>query len=207
VLRTYPKQHLSAQMNYQILTRWYNKGEVMQTKRTTKKYRPSIFQLAAATIFAALVAVATYVTYIPIPASTGYFNLGETIVYSAALLLGPFVGLIAGAGATIADILLAPAYVLATFIVKTVEGFLVGYLIKKLSKKIKNLTLCASIAILIGGAGMVMGYFIYETFMWGYPFALVNTSVNIIQMLAGLVIAVPVMHAVLRVFPQLKIYL
>jgi uncharacterized membrane protein len=178
----------------------------MQYKTTTKKYRSSTFQIAVATIFAALVAAATYVTTIPLVGGAT-FNLGEVLIYSAAALLGPFVGSIAGAGAVIADITLAPAYVPATPFIKAVEGFIVGYLIRKLNKKIRNLTLCASIAILIGGFGMVGGYFVYEIFMWGYAYALVGLPFNIIQMLAGLIIAIPVMHAVLRVFPQLKIYL
>ena len=56
---------------------------------------------------------------------------------------------------------------------------------------------------------MVAGYFLYEHFILGYPtaLALVEVPFNIIQMLVGLVIAVPVMHAVLRVFPQLKSYI
>lgn len=181
----------------------------MQTKTNTKRrYRLSTFQMAIATIFAALVATVTVVTTIPIPATSGgIFNLGEAIIYVAALLFGPIVGLIAGAGAAIADIVVAPAYISTTFVIKAIEGFLVGYLIKRLNKKIKSLTLCASIAILVGGLEMVGGYFIYETFMWGYPVALVNVPFNIIQMLLGLIIAVPVIHAVLRVFPQLKNYL
>jgi uncharacterized membrane protein len=180
----------------------------MQNKIATKKYRISTFQIAAATIFAALVAAVTYVSAIPIPiTSGGFFNIGEALIYAAALLLGPFVGLIAGAGAVIADIPLASAYAPVTLIVKAVEGFLVGYLIKKFNRKIKSLTLCASIAILIGGAEMIMGYFIYETFMWGHTVALGNLPFNIIQMVTGLIIAVPIMHTVLRVFPQLRNYL
>jgi uncharacterized membrane protein len=183
-------------------------GEVMQSKLAIKKYRRSTFQIAAATIFAAMVAAVTYISAVIIPvASGGFFNIGEVLIYSAAVLLGPFVGLIAGAGAVIADILIAPAYAPVTFIIKAVEGFLVGYLIKKLNRKIKSLTLCAIIAILIGGAEMVVGYFMYETFMWGYSVAIVNLPFNIIQMVTGLIIAVPIMHTVLRVFPQLRNYL
>jgi ABC-type spermidine/putrescine transport system permease subunit I len=53
---------------------------------------------------------------------------------------------------------------------------------------------------------MVIGYFLYETLILGYPTALAAAEApfNIIQMLIGLVIAVPIMHAILRIFPQLK---
>jgi hypothetical protein len=53
---------------------------------------------------------------------------------------------------------------------------------------------------------MVTGYFIYEQLVLGYPLAaaLVEVPFNIVQMLVGLVVAIPVMHIILRVFPQLK---
>jgi uncharacterized membrane protein len=166
----------------------------------------SAFKIAAAAIFAALVAVATYLFWIPIPATSGYFNLGETIIYVAALLLGPMVGVFAGAGATIADALVAPQFAPGTFTIKAIEGFLVGFLFRRLNVKIKSVTVSASIAIVIGGFEMIAGYFLYETLALGYPVALALGEVpfNIVQMTIGLVIAVPVMHGVLHVLPQLK---
>jgi uncharacterized membrane protein len=164
------------------------------------------FKIAVAAIFAALVAAATLIFVIPIPATSGYFNLGETLIYVAALLFGPLVGATAGAGASIADALVAVQYAPGTLTIKAIEGFLVGFLTKKLNKKINSLTICATIAIVIGGFEMVAGYFIYETLVLGYPvdLAAVEIPFNIVQMLIGLIIAVPIMHAVLRIFPQLK---
>jgi uncharacterized membrane protein len=168
--------------------------------------RSPAFKIAVAAIFAALVAAATLLFVIPIPATSGYFNLGETLIYVAALLFGPLVGAVAGAGASIADALVAAQYAPGTFTIKGIEGFLVGFLTKKLNQKIKSLTICATIAIVIGGFEMVAGYFLYETLALGYPVALAAVEIpfNIIQMLIGLIIAVPIMHAVLRIFPQLK---
>jgi uncharacterized membrane protein len=170
-------------------------------------FNPSAtFKIAAAAIFAALVAAATLLFVIPIPATSGYFNLGETLIYVAALLFGPLVGLVAGAGASIADALVAAQYAPGTFTIKAIEGFLVGFLTKKLNLKLKSLTICATIAIIFGGFEMVAGYFLYETLALGYPVALAAVEVpfNIIQMVIGMIIAVPIMHAVLRIFPQLK---
>ncbi len=178
-----------------------------QTTQAPIKYKPSnAFKIAAAAIFAALVAVATYLFVIPIPATSGYFNLGETIIYITALLLGPAVGATAGAGATVADILVSPVYAPGTFTIKAIEGYFVGFLNRKLNTKIESTTLCAIIAIIIGGLEMVAGYFLYETLILGYPIALALAEVpfNFAQMFIGLAIAVPIMHAVLKVFPQLK---
>jgi uncharacterized membrane protein len=182
-------------------------SEKQTQNRSVTSFAPSAaFKIAAAAIFAALVAAATLLFVIPIPATSGYFNLGETLIYIAALLFGPLVGATAGAGASIADVLVAAQYAPGTFIIKGIEGFLVGFLTKKLNQKTKRLTLSATIAIIIGGFEMVLGYFLYETLVLAYPVALALAEVpfNIVQMLIGLIIAVPVMHAILRIFPQLK---
>jgi uncharacterized membrane protein len=152
------------------------------------------------------VAVTTLLFVVPIPATSGYFNLGETIIYIAALLLGPLVGAVAGAGASIADALVAAQFAPGTLAIKALEGAIVGFLFKKLYRKTKSTVISASIAIVIGGLEMVLGYFLYETLVLGYPvtLALLEVPFNIIQMAVGLVVAVPVTIAVLRIFPQLK---
>ena len=163
-------------------------------------------QLALAAVFAALVCVATLALVISIPATSGYFNLGETVIYIAALLFGPLVGAVAGGGAAIADVLVAAQFAPGTLIIKGFEGAIVGFLNKKIQKITRSLTLSATVSIIIGGLEMIAGYFIYEQLVLGYPFAtaLVEVPFNIVQMLVGLVVAIPVMHIVLRVFPQLK---
>jgi uncharacterized membrane protein len=164
-------------------------------------------KLAMAAVFAALVCVATLTLVVSIPATSGYFNVGETVIYAAALLFGPLVGGIAGgAGAAVADIIVAPQFAIGTLIIKGVEGAIVGFLYKKLRRRIRSFTLSATIAVTIGGLEMVAGYFIYEQLVLGYSFAvaLLEVPFSILQMLVGLAIALPIMHAVLRVFPQLK---
>jgi uncharacterized membrane protein len=163
-------------------------------------------QLALAAVFAALVCAATLAIVISIPATSGYFNLGETVIYIAALLFGPLVGAVAGGGAAIADMIVAAQFAPGTLVIKGFEGAIVGILNKKLQKITRSLTLSAAVSIIIGGLEMITGYFIYEQLVLGYPFAaaLVEVPFNIVQMMVGLVVAIPVMHVVLRVFPQLK---
>ena len=58
-------------------------------------------------IFTALTAVATISFSVSVPATRGYFNIGETMVYVAALLFGASIGgLSAGLGSMIADLVL-----------------------------------------------------------------------------------------------------
>lgn len=182
----------------------------MKNQTPTERYHSLALKIALAAIFAALTAVATILFVIPIPATSGYFNLGETIIYIAALLFGPFVGAIAGAGASLSDIYLGyGVFAPGTLVIKGIEGAIVGILFIKLQKYIKSSTVCAIIAVVAGGLEMVLGYFLYEQIVLGYPFytALAEVPGNIIQMVVGLIVAVPVMHAVRRIFPQLKSYL
>ncbi|MCE4628268.1 MAG: ECF transporter S component [Desulfurococcales archaeon] len=86
-------------------------------------------------VFSALVLAATLVS-VATPVTRGYFNLGESMVYTAAILGGPLVGAIAGAiGSSLADIILGYGYYApGTFIIKGLEGFIVGALFLRLSR-------------------------------------------------------------------------
>jgi uncharacterized membrane protein len=169
----------------------------------------AVFKIIAIAIFGALVFVVTsQIPPIPIPATSGYFNIGETTIYIAALIFGPLVGALAGGlGSALSDAFLGfGLFAPGTFIIKGGEGLIVGFLNTTLRKRISNLTVCATISVAVGGLEMVAGYFLYEQFVIGYPFAVALAEVpfNIVQMLIGLIVAVPVMHAVFRVIPQLK---
>ena len=166
-------------------------------------------KLTLATVFAALVFIVTsQIPPIPIPATSGYFNVGETVIYVAALLFGASVGSLSGGiGAMLADVYLGfGVFAPGTLVVKGIEGAIVGFLNLKLKKYIPNVTLRAVISVIVGGSEMVAGYFLYEQLALGLSFnvALAEAPFNAVQMLVGLIIAVPITHAVLRVFPQLK---
>ncbi len=106
----------------------------MDTKHKSSR---TAIKLALAAMFAALVFVATYSFVINIPATGGYFNLGEIVIYVAALVFGPLVGGFAGGvGAAISDALVAPQFALGTLVIKALEGVVVGYLGKKTVNKI-----------------------------------------------------------------------
>jgi uncharacterized membrane protein len=86
--------------------------------------------VASTAVFTAFVATATSVFSVTIPATNGYFNVGEIMVYTSALLMGPYVGAFAGGvGSMISDLSLGyPYYAPGTLIIKGLEGFIVGYL-------------------------------------------------------------------------------
>lgn len=77
-----------------------------------------------------LVYALTMVFNLYIPQTQGFFNFGEVGVYISALIGGPIVGFIAGSiGSSLADITLGYSYYApGTFIIKGVEGFIVGFM-------------------------------------------------------------------------------
>jgi len=122
-------------------------------------------------------------------------------------VFGPYVGAFTGGNIAWADVLIGYGqFAPGTLVIKGLEGTIVGVLNQKLRKYTSNTSLSAAVAVVIGGLEMVAGYFIYEQLVLGYtwPAALAEVPFNIVQMTIGLVVAVPVMYAVQRVFPQLK---
>ena len=77
------------------------------------------FRITVAAVFAALVFVVTsQIPPIPIPATSGYFNIGETTIYIAALVFGPLVGALAGGiGSALSDIYLGYALVCSRYLI------------------------------------------------------------------------------------------
>ncbi len=108
--------------------------------------------------FATLAFVGTTIIRIPIPATGGYFNLGDTFVMIAALLYGPLIGGLVGLiGPAAADAIGFPQFILATAIVKGLEGAAVG--------AIGGKTISAGrviIALVVGIFILVAGYFVFE---------------------------------------------
>lgn len=120
---------------------------------------------ALITTFVILVAVTTTIIRIPVPATTGYFNLGDIFIIGAGLLFGPLAGMVVGAiGAGAADLFGYPQFVLATVVTKGVEGLLVGLVAQNRHPKASRIWFAAS----LGAATMVVGYFVFEAFV--YPF-------------------------------------
>lgn len=242
----------------------------MQLKVGTK-------EASLAVIFTALVTLATSSFSLYIPATRGFFNLGEVMVYTSALIGGPIVGFIAGGlGSALADLLLGyTQFAPGTFVIKGVEGFIVGLyaLVERsvtVSKRVSRglalilVILLSSLvyligvssytgraeiaiamlegpvvieftkehwviisililavvggtvmlasgkpwlmvlAILAGGLEMVLGYYLYETLVLGLTpeNALVEVPFNLMQMLIGITVAIPLYHSVRRVYPR-----
>jgi len=128
-------------------------------RRTTAS---TTIQLSITAIFTSLVFVATTIFSIYVPQTKGFFNIGETMVYTTALVFGPFVGAFAGGvGSMLADLFLGfPHYAPATLVIKACEGAVVGVLTKKKLKfssklqwKLFTVTFGLIAGVLLGAIG------------------------------------------------------
>lgn len=140
-------------------------------------------------VFAALAFVTTRFIQIPILQTGGYLNFGEAVIFISAIFFGPLVGGLVGAiGPALAD-LTSPyaAYAPFTFVIKGLEGFVVGKIAFGSEKKSKK-----ALAILAGGSIMIIGYFVVQitVFLIPPPVALIEVPFNILQVLVGGLVAI-----------------
>ena len=166
-------------------------------KFTTK--RPSVL-VAQAGIMAALVAVATYAVQVPIPATKGYLNFGDIMIFVSAVAFGPVVGGFAGGvGSALSDVAggYASTYAPFTLVIKGAEGIIAGLISNGLSKK------RGVLAVVIAGAEMVAGYFFAEFYGLSLGWAAATeVPFNILQIVVGGAIGVPIALVLLQRLPE-----
>ena len=143
-----------------------------------------------AALLTALTCVATMVVKIPSPLK-GYLNLGDCVVLLSGWMLSPAYGfLAAGIGSALAD--LFSGYVLyapATFVIKGAMALIAFYGFKLLRNKIGSLP-SRILSGITAEAIMILGYFVFEGFLYGFVPSAVNIPANSIQGIAGLVVSV-----------------
>ena len=123
-----------------------------------------IVKLVLAAMFAALGCVATMIIRIPTIGTSGYVNIGDTVVLLAAWVLGTFyvgdkkgklvdenlffVAAATGLGPALADLLAGcTTYVPGTFIIKALMGIVAVLLFKIIAKANKHLAFVVSAVV------------------------------------------------------------
>lgn len=147
-------------------------------------------KIVMAALLAALTCVATMIIKVPSPLK-GYLNLGDCMVLTAGWMLSPIYGFIAaGLGSALADIFSEYiTYAPATFIIKGLMAIVAFYVFKLLCRKVGNLP-ARLISGIFAEIVMVMGYFVFEGFLYGFIPSVVNIPANAIQGIAGLIIGI-----------------
>lgn len=147
-------------------------------------------QIVISAMFAALCCVATMIIKIPSPLK-GYLNLGDCIVLLCGFMLSPLYGfLAAGIGSGFADILSGYViYAPATFIIKGIMALIAFYGFKLINNK-AGATLSRILSAVVAEIFMVLGYYVFEGFMYGFAPSAVNIPANAVQGVAGIILGV-----------------
>ena len=137
-----------------------------------------IVKLVLAAMFAALGCVATMIIRIPTIGTSGYVNIGDTVVLLGTFYVGNkkgklvdenlfFAAAAAGLGPALADLIAGyTTYVPGTFIIKALMGIVAVLLFKIIAKANKHLAFAVS--AVVAELVMVFGYFLYESTLLGY---------------------------------------
>lgn len=157
---------------------------------------PSVIAMSG--VFAAATTIGTM--FVTIPVGIGFLNFGEIVIYTAAFLFGGIVaGLAGGVGAAAADILLGfGMFAPITFVVKGLEGFVVGQLSGETPRS-------KVIAVVLGAPFMIVGYFLAVAYFEGIPAAVgQELPIDILQAAVGFVVAYPLAAALEDRLPRLR---
>ena len=157
-------------------------------------------RLTRAALFTAVMFVTTMLIVIPIPGTQGYVNASDSIAFLAAAFLPPgYAAAASGIGAALADMAAGYAiFIPATLVIKGLESFVAAYLFHKYRKFPLFLFLSASLL-------MPLGYFLFETALFGMPTALAAVLPNIGQGVFGAVLAwllLPLSRRLAEFFPE-----
>ena len=142
-----------------------------------------IRRLSLGGVLASVILLLTYVIKIPVPATGGYVHLGDGAIFFAAVLMGPYAALIGGVGSALSDLLGGYfVYILPTFFIKALMGGIAGQLARK-GASLRN-----ALVFSLAAGVMVMGYFVFEGFFYGWSAALAALGPNCLQGVAGVLV-------------------
>lgn len=145
-------------------------------------------------LLVALTAAATLVIRIPTPATQGYINVGDAVVFVSALLFGARAGAMAGGiGSALADIITGYPLWMITLVIKGIEGVVAGGLFGWFGRALWRPSGVAVglLALILAGGWMVLGYFLVEMKLYGWGPASASAVGNLVQAGASVAIGLP----------------
>ena len=151
------------------------------TESKSNRERRKMMYMALTAIFAALITVMTaYIFHVPVPLTGGYIHFGDGLIFLAACILPRPYAMAAGAiGGGLADLLTAPMWTLPTIVVK----MLIVLPFTSRSRRI----MCGRniIGTVLSYIISATGYYIAESFVFGYEVAFINSYLGSLVQATG----------------------
>ena len=154
--------------------------------------KQSVKKITFTALFAALIAVMTAFIKMPTGINEGYLHFGDSMIYLAGCLLGPWAALAAAIGGALADILAGAAvWAPATAIIKALNAvpFIVAshfYFKKKGKQKIVNWYTVPM--VIVSGLITIFGYLLAEGLMYSFPSAWTSVPFSIVQAVGSAIV-------------------
>jgi energy-coupling factor transport system substrate-specific component len=159
--------------------------------------------IAMSGVMLAFVFVMTRVPQVPI-GPWGYVHLGDAAIYLASFLFGPVVGTFAAAVGTTASDLSAgyTAWAPGTFVIHGLQGLVAALIAWR--RGLPRMV----VAVIAGGAIVVVGYFLFQAFVLGAGLGASIGSLlpNTIQVVVGGVIGIAATLLVRRAYPPVTTF-
>lgn len=135
---------------------------------------------------------------LPISVNGGLIHMGNVMLFASAIVFGKKKGAVAGAfGMGLFDLvsgwtLWAPF----TFVIRGLMGYIIGSFAQKSQGRNLGMNL---LGILLASSVMIVGYYITEGILYGNWYTpLTSVYGNLIQLIAGTLIGIPVSMALLK---------
>lgn len=150
------------------------------TKSRTSSHQRVVY-LTTTALFAALVCITTaYIFHIPVGINGGYVHVGDALIYLAAAVLPMPYAMAAGAiGGAFADLLTAPVWTLATFVIKMLIALPFS------RKRDKIVTTRNVIGVFLAAALSFAGYYFAEVLLFGTWSALIPSIIGTLAQSGG----------------------
>lgn len=159
--------------------------------------------IATAGVMLAFVFIMTWVPKVPIGPG-GYVHLGDAAIYASAFLFGPVVGVfVAAVGPALSDLAAGyGAWAPGTFVIHGLQGLVAGIIAWR--RGIGPMV----IATVVGGAIVVVGYFLYQWVVLQEGFGAAGAAIwpNTFQVVVGAAIGIPLVIAVQRAYPPVTTF-
>lgn len=141
---------------------------------------------------AAIIAVFTAFVKIPTGINEGYLHFGDSMVYLAGCLLGPFGAISAAIGGGLADVLAgAPVWAIPTAIIKAcnaVPFILAANYYAKKKGQFKIINWYTIPMVVVSGLITIFGYLLAEGLMYSFPSALTSVPFSIVQAVGSAIV-------------------
>jgi uncharacterized membrane protein len=185
----------------ELLEGWFNKME----RRENKVKNLNVIDIVQVALMAAMVFVTTYVIEIPV-GTKAVLHIGDTMVFAGAIILGNKKAALASAiGMGLFD-LLSPYAVWApfTFIIKGVMAYIASSIAYRKNYEGNN-PVNNIFGFIIAGIWMIAGYFFAGAIIYhNFAQAFLDIQWNVLQVVAGIVLAIPLIAALKKAKIKVK---